>query len=65
MSDSNEQRNIEMARTGYRAFNEGHIDGAMATIHDEILWHIGGDNPFSGEYRGKDAVMEMLARFGH
>ena len=64
MSDSNMQRNIEMTRTGYRAFNEGHLDEAMATIHEEILWHNGGDNPLTGEFRGKDAVMEMLARFG-
>ena len=64
MSTSTTQRNIEMARNGYRAFNEGHIDEAMATIHEEILWHNGGDNPLTGEFRGKDAVMEMLARFG-
>ena len=64
MTDSNEQRNIELARKGYEAFNEAHLDDAMATIHEEILWHVGGDNPLSGEYRGKEAVMEMLARFG-
>lgn len=64
MTTSTEQRNIEMARRGYQAFNEAHLDEAMATIHDEINWHIGGDNPLTGEYRGKEAVMEMLARFG-
>jgi ketosteroid isomerase-like protein len=64
MSTSVEQRNIDMARRGYQAFNEGHLDEAMATIHDEILWHNGGDNPITGDFRGKDAVMEMLARFG-
>ena len=64
MSTSTMQRNIEVARRGYRAFNEGHIDEAMATIHDEILWHIGGDNPITGDFRGKDAVLEMFGRFG-
>src|SRR5579885_1125562 len=63
MTTSTEQRNIEMARKGYQAFNEAHLDEAMATIHDEILWHNGGDNPLTGEFRGKGAVMEMLARF--
>jgi len=58
------QRNIDLTRNGYRAFNEGHIDEAMTAIHDEILWHNGGDNPLTGEFRGKDEVMEMLARFG-
>ncbi len=64
MTTSTEQRNIEIARKGYQAFNEAHLDEAMATIHDEILWHNGGDNPLTGEFRGKEAVMEMLARFG-
>ena len=64
MTTSNDQRNIETARKGYEAFNEAHLDDAMATIHEEILWHVGGNNPLSGEYRGKDAVTEMLARFG-
>jgi ketosteroid isomerase-like protein len=64
MTTSTAERNIELARIGYRAFNEAHIDEAMATIHDEIQWHIGGDNPLTGDYRGKDAVMEMLVRFG-
>lgn len=64
MSTSTTQRNIDTARKGYQAFNEGHIDEAMATIHDEILWHNGGDNPITGDFRGKEAVLEMFARFG-
>jgi ketosteroid isomerase-like protein len=64
MSSSVEQRNSDLARKGYQAFNEAHIDEAMATIHEEILWHVGGDSPLTGEYRGKDAVMELLVRFG-
>lgn len=64
MSASTVQRNVEMARKGYEAFNEAHIDEAMATIHDEIVWHAGGDNPLTGDYRGKEAVMELLAKFG-
>ena len=61
---SNRERNIEMARKGYQAFNEQHLDEAMETIHDEILWHAGGDNPVSGEYRGKQAVMGLFAKIG-
>lgn len=61
---SNRERNIEMARKGYQAFNEQHLDEAMETIHDEILWHAGGDNPVSGEYRGKQAVMGLFAQIG-
>ena len=46
---SMEQRNLEMARKGYTAFNEAHLDDALETIADDILWHVGGDNPLSGE----------------
>jgi uncharacterized protein len=59
-----EQTKVAMARKGYTAFNEGDLAGAMETIADGIVWHVGGDNPLSGDYTGKEAVMEMLARFG-
>jgi ketosteroid isomerase-like protein len=59
-----EQRKVEMARKGYQAFNEAHLEDAMATIDDDIVWHVGGDNPLSGEYKGKQAVMEFFAKFG-
>src|SRR5438105_4545510 len=39
---SDRERNIEMARKGYQAFNEQHLDEAMETIDDDILWHSGG-----------------------
>lgn len=58
------QRNAEIARKGYAAFNEARIDDAMETIADGIIWHVGGDNPLSGEYRGKQAVLDFFMRFG-
>jgi ketosteroid isomerase-like protein len=61
---SMEQRNVEMARKGYEAFNEADLEAAMETIADDILWHIGGDGPLTGEYQGKDQVMQLFARFG-
>lgn len=61
---SNRERNIEMARKGYQAFNEQHLDEAMETIDDDILWHSGGENPVSGEFKGKQAVMELFMKFG-
>jgi ketosteroid isomerase-like protein len=61
---SNRERNIEMARKGYQAFNEQHLDDAMETIDDDVLWHSGGENPISGEYQGKQAVIELFMKFG-
>jgi hypothetical protein len=61
---SNRERNIEMARKGYQAFNELKLDEAMDTIADDIVWHAGGDGPISGDYKGKQAVMELLMKYG-
>jgi uncharacterized protein len=61
---SNRERNIEMARKGYQAFNELHLDEAMDTIADDVVWHVGGENPISGEYKGKQAVMELFMKYG-
>ena len=61
---SKRERNIEMARKGYQAFNEQHLEDAMDTIADEVVWHSGGDNPLSGEYKGKQAVMELFMKYG-
>jgi ketosteroid isomerase-like protein len=36
----------------------------MATIADDIVWHSGGDNPLSGDYKGKAAVLDFFVRFG-
>jgi ketosteroid isomerase-like protein len=57
------ERNIDIARKGYQAFNEAHLDEALVTVHEEIVWHAGGDNPLTGEYRGKDAVLELFMKF--
>lgn len=64
MTSSAAQRNIEMARKGYTAFNETHIDEAMETIADDIIWTVGGTNPISGTYKGKKEVMNFFATFG-
>jgi len=60
---STEQRNVEMTKKGYQAFNEAHIEGVMDVLADDIVWHIGGENPISGDYKGKEALMGMFGKF--
>ncbi|HEY6875961.1 MAG TPA: nuclear transport factor 2 family protein [Candidatus Dormibacteraeota bacterium] len=57
------ERNIAMARKAYQAFNEQHLDDALDTIDDDVVWHNGGENPVSGEFHGKQAVIEMFIKF--
>jgi ketosteroid isomerase-like protein len=61
---SNRERNIEMTRKGYQAFNEQQLEDAMDTIADDVVWHAGGDGPLAGEYKGKQAVMELFMKYG-
>jgi uncharacterized protein len=58
------QRNIEIARKGYAAFNQGDIEAAMATISDDIVWHGGLRGPLAGDYKGKAAVLDFFMKFG-
>ncbi len=59
-----EQRNVELARKGYEAFNEADIQAVMELVTDDIVWHVGGDNPVSGDYKGKDELAGLFAKFG-
>lgn len=58
------QRNIDMARKGYAAFNEADMETAMSTISDAIVWHGGPRGPIAGDYKGKAAVLELFMKFG-
>jgi uncharacterized protein len=58
------QRNVELARKGYSAFNKADLQTAMSTIADDIVWHVGGNGPFAGDYKGKDAVLDFFMRLG-
>jgi ketosteroid isomerase-like protein len=58
------KRNIEMARKGYAAFNDGDIETAMSTFSDDIVWHAGKRGPLAGDYKGKPAVLGLLVKFG-
>ena len=58
------QRNIEIARKGYAAFNEGDIETAMSTISDDIVWHGGNRGPLAGDYKGKAALLDFFMKFG-
>ena len=58
------QRNIDMARKGYAAFNEADMETALTTISDAIVWHGGPRGPIAGDYKGKAAVLELFMKFG-
>ena len=57
------QRNVEIARKAYAAFETGDIEAVNAALADDIVWHAGGRSSLAGDYRGKPAVMEFFGKF--
>jgi ketosteroid isomerase-like protein len=42
----------------YDALATGDSETVMATLTDDIEWHVNGPSPVAGTYRGKGAVLE-------
>lgn len=46
-----------------RAMYRGGPVGPVAELlHDDIVWHVPGDNAIAGEHRGRDAVIAYFMR---
>jgi ketosteroid isomerase-like protein len=55
------QEDAELVRRGYDAFIAGDMEWLNEHLHDNIVWHVPGDNQFSGDHRGKEAVLAFFA----
>lgn len=62
MAITAQQASIERTRKGYAAFDAGDVDTVLELFADNIVWHIGGDNKYTGTYNGKQAVLEFFGR---
>ena len=49
-------------RALYATFASGDADAYRRAFADDIVWHVPGDNPVSGEYRGEAYFTTMLDR---
>jgi len=57
------QSNAEAIRTGYAAFSRGDMDMLRNELFaPDIVWHRGGRNQTSGEYRGPDQVIGLFGK---
>ena len=48
-----EQPNVSRVRAAVAAYGQG-PEGIAPFLSDDILWHVGGSHPLSGDYRGRD-----------
>ena len=57
-----EHPNAVIVRRGFEAYNSGRLDVLGEYSTDDVILHFAGNNVMSGTYRGRDAVIDALAR---
>ena len=57
-----EHPNVGLTRKGYEAFAKGDMATLRELFSENVVWLTSGNNPLSGEHRGRDAVFAMFAR---
>jgi uncharacterized protein len=63
----NEQENIQLARDGYREFNEGDINSILNRNTEDTEWVFPGPPdllPIAGTFRGRDQVARFFTLLG-
>ncbi len=53
---------IELVRTGYGAFVAGDMEWLNEHLHSNVVWHVPGDNPQSGDHHGREQTLAVLAK---
>lgn len=59
-----EHPNVSLHRRGHEAFRSGDVEFLAELFAADTMWHWPGKGPFGGDFAGRDAVLELLARFG-
>ena len=54
-----EHRNIALIRGGFDAFNRGDMEHLTKLLAKDCVHHMGGNNRFSGDHKGRDNVLAM------
>ena len=57
-----EHPNAGRVRQALDGYNRGDFAALRSFLSDDIVWHVGGHHPLSGDYRGRDAVVEYCAK---
>jgi uncharacterized protein len=59
-TDMAEHTNVAIVRNAYEAFAKADLEGALANLADDCVFHFGGDGPNSGDHKGRDAITAAL-----
>jgi uncharacterized protein len=53
---------IERFRKGYENFGKGDLEAIREDLDPDIVWHVGGHNSLTGDYKGIDDVFTLFGR---
>ena len=48
--------NLDLMRRGYAAYTSGDLQTIDQLFSDDVVWHVSGRSPISGDYTGKEQV---------
>jgi uncharacterized protein len=54
--------NEDLLRRGYEAFAAADLDTVFSLLADDMVWHNGGSNQLSGDFRGHAEIMGFFGR---
>ncbi len=54
--------NLELMRRGYAAYTSGDLETIDRLFADDIVWHVSGRSPISGDYTGKEQVFGFFGK---
>ena len=56
------KEDVELVRRGFEAFIAGDMVWLNEHFHENVVWHVPGNNLLSGTYKGRDSVMAYLIK---
>lgn len=54
--------NEDRLREGFAAFQRGDLETVKGFFADDIIWHVPGKSPLSGDYKGVEEVLSFFAK---
>jgi ketosteroid isomerase-like protein len=54
--------NEDLLRRGYAAFSTGDLNTVFGLFADDMVWHNGGDNQLTGDFRGHEEIMGFFGK---
>ncbi|MDQ6854464.1 MAG: nuclear transport factor 2 family protein [Actinomycetota bacterium] len=57
-----EAQSVQNLRKGYRAFAEADMEALAEVIPEDAVWHVPGNSPLAGDYKGRDAIFGYFGK---